>query len=104
MLIKPFFLFFYVLVAVRFSTRRGIFKSLFRTCASAIGANKEVKFFISTLSKVESAGMPTNLPGTGFLHVNEVLRNLSTFCHRAVAHTAKVQIIDSLYDHPMHVM
>ena len=48
--------------------------------------------------------MLTNLPGTGFLHVNEVLRNLSTFCNRAVAHTAKVHIIDRLYDHPMHVM
>ena len=48
--------------------------------------------------------MLTNLPGTGFLHVNEVLRNLSTFGNRAVAHAAKAQIIDSLYDHPMHVM
>ena len=48
--------------------------------------------------------MQTNQPGTGFLHVNEVLRNLSTFCNRAVDRAAKVQIIDSLYDHPMHVM
>ena len=48
--------------------------------------------------------MPTNLLGTGFLHVNEVLRNLSTFCNTAVVHAAKVQIIDSRYDHPMHVM
>ena len=46
-LIKPFFfLFFYVLVAVHLSTRRWILKSLFRICASAIGANKGVKFFI----------------------------------------------------------
>ena len=42
---QTFFLFFYVLVAVHFSTRRWILKFLFRTCASAIGVKKAVKFF-----------------------------------------------------------
>ena len=42
---QTFFSFFYVLAAVHFSTRRWILKFLFRTCASAIGVNKAVKFF-----------------------------------------------------------
>lgn len=66
---KCIFLYTKVLAHPARSTRSG---ETIRAYARAVGSGKGVNFFlILTLTKVDTVGGWTRLPGTGFLHIDE---------------------------------